>query len=135
MLFVYKVETQIAFFDSFQKLYQCSIGYIQWIPFKFKLGDNDHCKNVHYLTQVPQIAVHYHLVSWTSGNIYDTYTLSLYPNHSKKQWVSAVMPLAGGQGNPEFGSSANPITTRWQITASPPGFENPAASLIGNLEI
>ena len=35
----------------------------------------------------------------------------------------------------EFGSSINPITTRGadyalHITASPPGFENPAASLI-----
>ena len=36
--------------------------------------------------------------------------------------------------HPEFGSSINPITTRGadyahHITASPPGFENPAASL------
>ena len=36
--------------------------------------------------------------------------------------------------HPEFGSSGNPITTReadyaHHITASPPGFENPAASL------
>ena len=36
--------------------------------------------------------------------------------------------------HPEFGSSVNPITTRGadyahHITASPPGFENPAASL------
>ena len=36
--------------------------------------------------------------------------------------------------HPEFGSLVNPITTRGadyahQITASPPGFENPAASL------
>ena len=35
----------------------------------------------------------------------------------------------------EFGSSVNPITTRGadyahHITASPPGFENPAAALI-----
>ena len=39
--------------------------------------------------------------------------------------------------HPEFGSSVNPITTRGadyahHITASPPGFENPAASLLGN---
>ena len=38
--------------------------------------------------------------------------------------------------HPEFGSSVNPITTRGadyvhHITASPPGFENPAASLQG----
>ena len=38
--------------------------------------------------------------------------------------------------HPEFGSSVNPITTRGadyahHITASPPGFENPAAALIG----
>ena len=47
------------------------------------------------------------------------------------------MPLAGGQGglaHPDFGSSVNPITTRGadyahHITASPPGFENPAAAL------
>ena len=37
--------------------------------------------------------------------------------------------------HPEFGSSVNPIPTRGadyahHITASPPGFENPAASLI-----
>ena len=36
--------------------------------------------------------------------------------------------------HPEFGSSVNPITTRGadnahHITAKPPGFENPAASL------
>ena len=36
--------------------------------------------------------------------------------------------------HPEFGSSVNPITTRGtdyahRITASPPGFENPAAAL------
>ena len=36
--------------------------------------------------------------------------------------------------HPKFGSSVNPITTRgadyaYHITASPPGFENPAASL------
>ena len=42
------------------------------------------------------------------------------------------MPLVGGQG--EFGSSVNPITTggadyAHYITASPPGFENPVASL------
>ena len=42
------------------------------------------------------------------------------------------MPLAGGQGG--LVSSVNPITTRGadythHITASPPGFENPAASL------
>ena len=46
---------------------------------------------------------------------------------------------AGGGGgwalaHPEFGSSVNPITTRGaeyahHITASPPGFENPAAAL------
>ena len=48
------------------------------------------------------------------------------------------MPLAGGQGgslvHTEIGSSVNPIATRGadyahHITASPPGFENPAASL------
>ena len=36
----------------------------------------------------------------------------------------------------EFGNSVNPITTRGadyahHITASPPGFENPAAALLG----
>ena len=43
--------------------------------------------------------------------------------------------------HPEFESSVNPITTRGadyahHITASPPGFENPAASLsiVKNLE-
>ena len=38
--------------------------------------------------------------------------------------------------HPEFGSSVNPITTRGadyahHITASPPGFENPATALLG----
>ena len=49
------------------------------------------------------------------------------------QWVgaNAVMPLVGGQ--------VNPIKTReadyaHHITASQPGFENPAASLIAILE-
>ena len=45
-----------------------------------------------------------------------------------------MLPLVGGQGGPDFGSSVNPFTTRGadyahHITASPPGFENPAASL------
>ena len=44
-----------------------------------------------------------------------------------------VLPLVGGQGG-QFGSSVNPITTRGadyahHITASPPGFEKPAAAL------
>ena len=44
--------------------------------------------------------------------------------------LNAVMPLSGGQG----GLSVNPITTRGadyahHNTASPPGFENPAAYL------
>ena len=49
----------------------------------------------------------------------------------------------GGEGgalaHPEFGSSVNPITIRGadyahHITASPPGFENPAAALQDQLE-
>ena len=45
-----------------------------------------------------------------------------------------MLPLRGGQGGPEFGSSVNPITTRGadyaqRITPSPPGFENLAAAL------
>ena len=45
----------------------------------------------------------------------------------------AVWALA----HPEFGISVNPITSRGadyahHITASPPGFENPAASLLCN---
>ena len=50
--------------------------------------------------------------------------------------MMAVMPLVGGAlAHPEFGTSVNPITTRGadyahHITASPPGFENPAASNI-----
>ena len=48
---------------------------------------------------------------------------------------SAVMPWARwALAHSEFGSSVNPITTRGvdyahHITASPPGFENPAAAL------
>ena len=41
----------------------------------------------------------------------------------------------GALAHPEFGSSANPITARGadyahHINASPPGFENPVASLV-----
>ena len=45
----------------------------------------------------------------------------------------------GGLAHPEFGSSVNPITTNkgvdyaHHITASPPGFENPAAALQSNM--
>ena len=53
--------------------------------------------------------------------------------------LATVMPLVRGQGG-LFGTSVNPITTRGAdyahlITASPPGFENPVASLIEDLEI
>jgi hypothetical protein len=48
------------------------------------------------------------------------------------QWVGRV----DFSPHPEFGSSVNPITTRGAdyahyINASPPGFENPAAALLG----
>ena len=48
--------------------------------------------------------------------------------HSYSGWAGWAL------AHPEFGSSVNPITTRGadyahHITASPPGFENPAASL------
>ena len=52
-------------------------------------------------------------------------------------YIDAASGWAGwALAHPEFGSSVNPITTRGSdcahhITASPPGFENPAASLIG----
>ena len=54
-------------------------------------------------------------------------------NHSS----AAASGWAGwALAHPEFGSSGNPITTRGggadythHITASPPGFENPASSL------
>ena len=55
----------------------------------------------------------------------------LSTNHSS----AAASGWAGwALAHPEFGSSVNPITTRGgdyahHITASPPGFENPAASL------
>ena len=59
-------------------------------------------------------------------------------NEGKNVHLS-VLPLNSGWAEwalayPEFGSSVNPITTRGadydhHITASPPGFENPAASL------
>ena len=53
-------------------------------------------------------------------------------NHSS----AAASGWAGwALAHPEFGSSVNPITTRGadythHITASPPRFENPAASLL-----
>ena len=55
----------------------------------------------------------------------------------KKYFLSAAASGWAGWAlaHPEFGSSVNPITTRGadyahHITASPPGFEIPAASLI-----
>ena len=52
------------------------------------------------------------------------------------QYSAAASGWAGwALAHPEFGSSVNPITTKGadyahHITASPPGFENPAASLL-----
>ena len=57
-------------------------------------------------------------------------------------WTSFILCSDAASGwagwaltHPEFGSSVSPITTRGadyahHITASPPGFENPAASLV-----
>ena len=53
-------------------------------------------------------------------------------------WFMSSAAASGWAGwalaHPEFGSSVNPITTKGvdyahHITASPPGFENPAAAL------
>ena len=65
------------------------------------------------------------------------YLLSKSPICQKTQYQSsgAASGWAGwALDHPEFGSSVNPITTRGadyahHITASPPGFENPAAAL------
>ena len=56
-----------------------------------------------------------------------------------------MLPLHSGWAgwalaHPDFGSSVNPITTRGadyahHIIASPPGFENSAAALVGTLLI
>ena len=56
-------------------------------------------------------------------------SLPSYGSGAASGW--AVRALA----QPEFWSSVNPITTRGaddahHVTASPPGFENPAASLL-----
>ena len=66
---------------------------------------------------------------WKAEQIHKM-TTSLIQNDNNGPFL-AVMLLAGGQG----GSLLNPITTRGAnyahyITDSPPGFENPAASLI-----
>ena len=51
-------------------------------------------------------------------------------------WIKYNDTAIGWAGwAPEFGSSVNPITIRGadyahHITASPPGFENPAAALV-----
>jgi hypothetical protein len=61
--------------------------------------------------------------------------LSRDPIIKRIQSSAAASGWAGwALAHPEFGSSVNPITTRGadyalHITASPPGFENPAASL------
>ena len=54
--------------------------------------------------------------------------LSMYISAAASGWAGWAL------AHPEFGSSVNPITTRGadyahHITASPPGFEIPAASL------
>ena len=60
--------------------------------------------------------------------------ISLAKGHSS--YSAAASGWAGwALAHPEFGSSVNPITTRGadyahHITASPPGFEIPAASLL-----
>ena len=53
----------------------------------------------------------------------------MYISAAASRWTGWAL------AHPEFGSSVNPITTRGadyahHITASPPGFENPAASLL-----
>ena len=60
---------------------------------------------------------------------------TLAASHYFKHYSAAASGWAGwALAHPEFGSSVNPITTRGadyahHITASPPGFENPAAAL------
>ena len=55
--------------------------------------------------------------------------ISLLFSAAASEWAGWAL------AHPEFGSSVNPITTRGgadyahHITASPPGFENPVASL------
>ena len=54
--------------------------------------------------------------------------------------IYSVMPLAGGQGGPEFGSSVNPIPTTGadyahHITACPPRFEILTASLLFSAKV
>ena len=54
--------------------------------------------------------------------------ISILSSDAAREWAGRAL------AQPEFGSSVNPITTRGadyalHITACPPGFENPAASL------
>ena len=61
------------------------------------------------------------------------FIISIHRIHSSEYYL--VMPLEDGLAHLEFGSSVNPIKTRGvdyahHITASPPGFESPAASLL-----
>ena len=73
------------------------------------------------------------------------FQLSVFPGPFEKtnnQTLDAIHTSAAAGGwagwalaHPEFGSLVNPITTRGadyahHITASPPGFENPAAALL-----
>ena len=56
------------------------------------------------------------------------YQISILSSDAARVWAGRVL------AQPEFGSLVNPIATRGAdyallITASPPGFENPAASL------
>ena len=55
-------------------------------------------------------------------------SICIHPSDAAIGWAGWAL------AHPEFGSSVNPITTRGadyahHITASPPGFENPAAAL------
>jgi hypothetical protein len=62
-----------------------------------------------------------------------------YVRKKERFYVGEILKLRDNL-KPEFGSSVNPITTRGayyahHITASPPGFENPAASLSKDIKL
>ena len=93
-------------------------------------------RSCRYVQSLWQILQHFDRILWQF--------LSLsgrgYVHHEITDFLTCSSAAASGWAgwalaHPEFESSVNPITTRGadyahHITASPPGFENPAASLL-----
>ena len=70
-----------------------------------------------------------------AGSLIKCILSSLFNIHQSLHSLAISKNKQVAKAHPEFGSLVNPITTRradyaHHITTSPPGFENPAASLL-----